>query len=393
MITLHEALQIIDSEQLTLAVETVPLEEAGGRMLAEPVYSRIELPVFDTARMDGYAIAAGETETELQVLDTLPAGTPPRVSPEAAACVRIMTGAQVPPGTDRVVPRELVVESEHKVTLKEIPADTNISRAGSYLAAGTLLKAGGHITAADIGAFAGAGVQSLRVYAPVRMSLLVTGDELAAAGDTLGPAQIYDAVGPMLSARAAKYGVEIVQAQTVPDDPQALEAAVRIAMDKSQILVISGGVSRGDYDYTADVLQACGIRSRFHRVAIKPGRPIFFGSRATEEGGGVRVFGLPGNPVSAFVDYLIFTERLIRATGGLPHEPAGARVRAAAALEPSDPSRGEFFPVRLIEGRAHPVDYINSGDLAGFSAADGVVFLPQGALPVEAGGEVYVRPL
>ncbi len=393
MITLSEALHIIDSQKLALAAETVPLQAACGRMLAEPVYSRIQLPVFDTARMDGYAIAAGETGGELKVLDTLPAGTPPRLSPEPGACVRIMTGGQVPPGTEKVVPRELVIESEHEVTLKQIPADTHISRAGSYLASETMLKAGGQITAADIGAFAGAGVQSLSVYAPVRMSLLITGDELAAAGDPLGPGQIYDAVGPMLRARAAKYGVEIVQAQKVADDPQALEAAVRVALDASQILVISGGVSRGDYDYTAEVLQACGVRTQFHRVAIKPGRPLFFGSRAEDEGSGVRVFGLPGNPVSAFIDYLLFTERLIRVSGGLPPEPAGARVRSAAAFEPSDPVRGEFFPVRLIDGRAHPVEYINSGNLAGFSAADGVVFLPQGAAPIEAGGEVYVRPL
>jgi molybdopterin molybdotransferase len=395
MIGYTEALEILDAEEIRLGGETVKLCDAQGRLLSDAVYSPCDLPLFDTARMDGYAVSEGEDAECLEVLGTLAAGevadTALRLRP--GGCIRIMTGAPVPEGTARIIPREEVEEQPSQIRIRHADEAAHITPAGSYLGRGDLLVPRKRLGPADIGALAWAGIAELEVAARIPAAVLSTGDELRLAGTELRRGEIYDAVGPLLEARLRQVGAEVVGRRLVADDPQELKRSIGGALEEARLLLLSGGVSRGDYDYTAAALEACGVRTLFHRVAIKPGRPLLFGVKREAQGPDRYVFALPGNPVSAFLDHILFTERLLRSSAGLSPEPPGLYAPLAQRLAPSDPGRSEFFPVRFAGGAIEPIGYRDSGNIAGFAAADGIVQLSAGAAPMERKELVYVRPL
>ncbi len=369
------------------------IEAAAGRLLTSPFAAPRQLPMFDTARMDGYAVAAGETEEQLPIRGTVAAGSTIPYTIQTGECLRIMTGAPVPEGTEKVIPRELVHEGKTHIRIAEQSEAAHITAAGSYVRKGDPLLQPGFLGAAHIGTLAWAGADVVETAVPVPTAVISTGNELRRPGTTLQRGEIYDALGPLLSVRAPEAGMQVVRRTIVEDSPERLREEIAQSLDEARLLLLSGGVSRGDYDYTAEALEACGVEELFHRVAIKPGRPLYFGVRREPHGPDRYVFGLPGNPVSAFLDFVLFAERLIRGSAGLQPSPAGMRGRLAERVSPSDPQRGEFFPVRFTEGRVAPIGYRDSGNISGFAAAEGLLFLPPGAKPLEAEEDVYVRPL
>jgi molybdopterin molybdotransferase len=318
-----------------LGREDVPLREALGRVLAEEVSAAEDLPPFDSSAMDGYAVIAGPAG-ELEVVDESRAGHPARRALAGGQAIEISTGAQIPDGADAVVPVERVQVENGRVTVPNSDVGANVRHAGDDVRRGQpVLSAGALLGPAELAVAAALGHASLPCGGRPRVAVLVTGDELVEPGKPLGPGQIRNSNAIALVAQAERAGAEVVSSEVVPDDLERTAAAFRAALERADVLCISGGVSVGPHDHVKPALAELGVEENFWRVALKPGKPTWFGTRGRQ-----LVFGLPGNPVSAMVTFHLFARPALRAL-------AGARVddtRVTATLDeplPRNESRDE----------------------------------------------------
>ncbi|HXG61872.1 MAG TPA: gephyrin-like molybdotransferase Glp [Planctomycetota bacterium] len=381
MKTVQEALEIILAEAPPPRPVDVPLAEALGHALAEEVVSDADVPPFDRAMMDGYAVRS-EDSGPREVIEEVPAGRVPSRAVVAGTCAKIMTGAPLPPGADAVQQVEKVVREGTRVTLLEpVRPGQNVTPRGRELRRGDrVLGPGRRIGPAEAGALAAAGRARVRVYARPRVALLVTGDELVPPGEVPGPGKIRNSNSFSLAAQVRELGLACDDLGVVGDDPEALRARIREGL-RRDLLVISGGVSAGDRDFVIPALEAEGVRIRLHQVRIRPGRPFCFAPG---------VFGLPGNPVSSFVIFEIFVRPYLGRTMGLDL----SRPRVAARLETSvdrPNERAQFLPAEIrFEGagyRARTVPWAGSADLFALTRANGFLIVPPGAT-YEAGALV-----
>ena len=287
------------------ATEVVHLQAALDRVAAEPIYANLNIPSHDNSAMDGYAFAyaSASTDTSMIVVGTALAGHPYNGSLGENECVRIMTGAIVPPQADTVIMQEQVVVEDNCIRLARVPElGENIRRAGDDIAHGTLvIDKGKRITPIDIGLLASLGVAQVTVFAPLRVAVLSTGDELKSAGQALKPGELYDSNRQTLLALLSRLDVTVIDCGLVADDPQKIYTAFESAANQADVVISSGGVSVGDADYTKNVLTSLGAIN-FWKVAMKPGKPFAFGA-LKKSTGNAWFFGLPGNPVSAVVTY------------------------------------------------------------------------------------------
>ena len=324
-LSFDDALARMAAGIVPLDIEHVPLRQASGRVLARAVVATRSSPNRDLAAMDGYAvrdIAAGAGMAMLAVVGQAAPGAPYSRMLEPGEAVRIFTGAPTPDGADRVIPQELVVRRGSRVA---VPTDAGPARhircRGSDFAAGqSLLPAGRRIDARAILVAAAADVAALPVYRRPRVSLLATGDEIRAAGSvTEGVHNIPDSVSPAVAALAEEWGAAVIGICPVPDRQDAIESAARNALFGSDVLVVTGGASVGDRDFSRAALRSIGLDPVFDTVAMKPGKPVWYGRV-----GGTHVLGLPGNPTAAVVTARLFLAPLLCALQG---RPAGAALR------------------------------------------------------------------
>ncbi len=384
MIPLASALQILDDAlaEVKLPTETVAVRDALGRVVAADQTSRLDLPPFDKSAMDGYAICAGDDGPDYRVIERVPAGVVPTEALTSGAAIKVMTGAPVPAGAGKVVMIERADEDGDDLHLHTPDAAVNICRQGEDVRVGdVVVSAGTMIDPAVVGVLIGCGITDVEVVRPTRVAVLSTGDEIVDDPKAIAPGKIMNSNGPMLAALAAQHGLTVTARESVSDDLTATTAAIGRALDSSDILMISGGVSVGDYDVVAQALGDRGLSVRFDRVAVKPGKPVTFAS-----GPGGIVFGLPGNPVSAFVTFHLFVLRAVRVMSGLggpgPHE---SRLLAAAHKR-RKADRTEYVPCRVRpDGAVESVDYHGSADLRSVSMADGFFIIPAGESSVSAG--------
>ena len=312
--------------------EPVPLDGALGRVTAEEVVSGLAVPPFDNSAMDGFALRRADTaagSAELRVVAEARAGHPAARGPGAGEAVRISTGAPLPAGADAVVAVEDVDERGGAIHLRRaVEAGAHVRRAGEDVAAGAaVLAAGAEIGAAELGVLATVGRATVDCARRPRVALLVTGDELVAPGRPLRPGEIHDAGSHTLRALATAAGAEIAGVERVRDDPAATRAAVERALATAEVVVACGGVSVGPHDHVKAAFAALGVEQRFWRVALRPGKPTWFGVGPARPGEQPPlVFGLPGNPVSAMVTFHVFVRPALRAALGLP--PRAPRLDA-----------------------------------------------------------------
>jgi molybdopterin molybdotransferase len=382
MIPVEEALEIVRQETPVLPSEEVALEEALGRVLSESVRSDGDMPPFDRAAMDGYAVRAAdvkEAPVALEVVGEVRAGQWPEVEVGPGQAVRIMTGAPVPRGATAVQPVEKTRPlDEFRVTvLVPVEEGAHVAPRGCEVKKGdTVLARGRLVDGAAVAVLAATGHPCVRVGGRPRVALLVTGDEIVAVGKTPGPGQIRNSNGPAVAALARLAGAEVRLLGVAPDREEATEKAVRAGLD-ADVLVVSGGVSAGDYDLVEPVLEAAGVSFFFTGVAVKPGAPLVFGRR-----GDTLVFGLPGNPVSAQVTFELFVRPALLLMQGAR---VVARPRVAVELQAplrNRSGRKAHAParVRWEEGRfvARPVPSMGSGDLVAHARANALVVLDAG---------------
>jgi molybdopterin molybdotransferase len=315
----------------------VDLSAALGAVIAEDVVLDVDMPPFDKAMMDGYAVRSADAGPR-RVVEEIPAGRPPAKSVGPGEASKIMTGAPMPAGADAVQQVEKTARRGDRVELLEPAArGQNVALRGSDLPKGATVLARGHrLRPAELGALAAAGRPRVKVCAKPRCAVVATGDELVPAGELPGPGRIRNSNGPMLAAQVRELGLDCDDLGQVGDERDAIRERIREGL-KRDVLLLSGGVSAGDWDLVIPALEAEGVSVKMHQAAIKPGRPFCFAPG---------VFGLPGNPVSAFVIFEVFVRPYLGRRMGADLE----RPRVLARLETAPPKpieRVHFVPARV----------------------------------------------
>jgi molybdopterin molybdotransferase len=371
------------------------LLEAHGCVLAEDVTAPADVPPFRNSAMDGYAVRSDDVSKDaaLRITGEVAAGHEHQAELAPGEAVRIMTGAPMPAGADTVVPVELTAEDDHQVRFTAtVPAGANVRPAGESVRAGEqVLAAGRRLDAADMGILAAVGRSNALVRPRPRVVVIATGDELVEAGGALGPGQIADSNSYMLTAMARESGATAYRHHLVRDDRRALEDAFEDALVQGDLLVTSGGVSVGRYDLVREVLASFGdVRSV--KVAMQPGMPQAFGFI-----GEVPCFGLPGNPVSAFVSFEIFVRPALRRMQGRT-DLNRPRVTAVADEPINSPKQKVSFPrvtlTREPDGwHARLTGSQSSGVLRSLVQADGLGEVPLGRTRIAAGERLVVHLL
>jgi len=328
LLSVDEALEVLLAGARPVAeVEEVQTLEAAGRVLAKVQASTMDVPPMDNSAMDGYAVRTADVkapDTKLKVAQRIMAGSVgDALAPGTAA--RIFTGAPIPAGADAIVMQELCAADGEHVVVKKVPAkDAWVRRRASDIAKGaTVLAAGIRLRPQDTGLAASVGIKTLPLFRRVRMGLFFTGDELVMPGDPLPPGRIYNSNRFTLNGLAAAFGCEVRDYGIVPDSLEATRAVLKRAAAECDVIVTSGGVSVGDADFVKPAVEAEGSLLMW-KIAMKPGRPLAFGRV-----GNAAFIGLPGNPVSSFVTFLIFVRPFLLKTQGIERvEPQAIAARA-----------------------------------------------------------------
>jgi molybdenum cofactor synthesis domain-containing protein len=383
--------RITDAATTLTRLERVPLAEAAGRVLAEPLRAAVDVPPFARAAMDGFAVraadVAGATAAKpisLAIIDRAYAGHPAAAVLTSGSAIAIATGAPIPAGADTVIPVEDTVTRGEQVDIHESSDEgRHVMGAASDLRSGEIvLEAGTYLTPARSGVLAACGDTIATVFAKPRVAILCTGDEIVEPGRPLGPGRIYDVNSTTLASLVTANGGEPVVLPHVGDDPDALDHAARGALDYD-IAIVCGGSSVGERDHVPAIL-ARYAAILVHGIAVKPGKPTVFGMAGTTP-----AFAMPGNPASCLSNGYLFLVPLLRKMARLPAlEPRTCRLPLAARIQ-SPASRHEFYTVRIERGRAVPASK-GSGAITSMAHADGYIEIPEGQETVEEGTPVTV---
>jgi molybdopterin molybdotransferase len=390
MLSIDEARAAVLTQVRPLGAEEVAIGAALGRVLAEDIAAAADVPGFANSAMDGFAVRSGPAGRTLRIIGESRAGAPATAAVGDGEAIRISTGAMLPEGADAVLQIELVSEDTDGVTLNdEVRPGRNVRHAGDDIRAGTtVLRAGTSLGPAELGVAVNAGRAAVSVAHRPRVAVLATGDELVDPGAALGPGQIHDSNAVTLSALAAASGAQ-VHALRVPDERAATEQAIAEALGSADLVLLSGGVSVGPHDHVKPALQANGVDEVFWRVALRPGKPTWFGVRRSDW---TLVFGLPGNPVSAYVTFTLFARPALAALQGANPAPELRRARLAVPVE-RHPDRDECVRVRIdADGAATPTGPQASHILTSLLGADGLAVIPRGEGELDAGTEIVVHP-
>lgn len=387
MVSFEQALELIRTHVSPLPPARVPTLQALRLPLAEPIHAPVGWPRFDNSAVDGYAVRACDCPGSLKVVRESKAGASGAALPLGPGeASRIFTGAEVPLGADAVVMQEDVARSFDSIEVGEAPSvGANIRRASEEFRQGDLLlDSGALISPATIGLLSSLGFESVSVRPWPRVAIVTTGDEIRPLGENLQPGEIYESNSAMLAAALQLLGVPVTYQQAVMDLPDMTRGALAEALANADLVLSTGGVSVGDHDVVRAAFSSLGFEEVFWRVAIKPGKPVYFG-RSQAEQGPKYALGLPGNPVSAAVGFLLFGKAILRR---LLDRPCGGNTLRASWQEPTRPSdRTEFVRVQCTETerglQAVPLKGQGSHMLLGLAQAGGLARIDPNSQPDE----------
>ena len=391
-ISIHEAFRLLDEVGAPIdRTESLALDRVRGRVLAADVVSTQDVPSFDRAAMDGYAVrahdttgATGDAPRTLRRTETVYAGHAPGHRVEPGKCAEIATGAPVPAGADAVVMIEETDTrgSDVRVRAAVAPRQHIVSRASDIAAGQIVVRRGDVLTPSRVGVLAALGATRVTVYDRPRVAILSTGNEIVQPGVPLAPGQVYDINQYTLSAVIDEHGGVPIASPGVEDSLEAIEAGLGSALG-ADVVVFSGGSSVGTRDLVVDIVSRRGSVI-FHGIAVKPGKPTLLATM-----GGRPVFGMPGNPTSCLSNAYLLLVPVLRRLAHLP--PHRGRLISAPLAERirSTPGRHQFYTVRLVDGRAAPA-FKGSGDITSMAHADGYIEIPADLTAVEAGTMVEI---
>ncbi len=395
MIPIAQALSIVQRQTKKLGVESVALSHGLGQFLAEDIIADTDLPPFDRAQMDGYAVRADDVASapaRLQIVGESAAGAGWHHEMKAGEAVRIMTGAPVPSGADSVQQVELTRESDSQVEILEaVERGRSIVRRAAEIRSGeTVLRAGDQINATMIATLASFGYAQVKVGKRPRVAVMATGSELVDVDEKPGADQIRDSNNYTIAAYAAQSNAIVERLPLAGDDTAELKRQIGKAAETSDVLITSGGVSMGVYDFTKTALKELGAEIFFERVALRPGKPTVFARL-----GNTLIFGLPGNPVSVSVTFNLFARAALRAMQGatetaLVHEHAVLARDLKGSID-----RESYLPAVLRTDEngvllAEPLKWGGSSDFVSFAKATALINVPAGEKKFAAGSVVRV---
>jgi molybdopterin molybdotransferase len=398
MIAVADAIRIIQEQTRKLPVEPVSLDQAHGRILAEDIIADTDLPPFDRSQMDGYAIRSRDVRsapTRLRIVGESAAGRGWHQQMNADQAVRIMTGAPVPAGADSVQRVELTRELEGGAEveiLEPVVAGRSIVKRGAEITAGeTVLTAGEQITAATMAVLASFGYAQVNVGRRPRVAVLATGTELVSVDQQPGKDQIRDSNNFSIAAYAELAGAVVARLPLAGDDTSLLKRQILEAAERSDIVVTSGGVSVGVYDFTKPALKELNAELFFERVALRPGKPTVFARLPN----GTLFFGLPGNPVSVSVTFNLFARTALLAMQGAKEATLTAEWAVLARDVKGSVGRESYLPAKFGTTEsgvllAEPLKWGGSSDFVGFVRATGLIIVPSSAGLLEGGTKVRV---
>ncbi|MBE0661711.1 MAG: molybdopterin molybdotransferase MoeA [Bacteroidales bacterium] len=392
MITFEEALEIVLSHAGLLETETVGFTESLGRVLAENIVSDMDMPPFDKSAMDGYACRKADLKNELEVLEIIAAGQLPGFEVCANQCSKIMTGAMIPKGAD------CVIMVEHtRVTAKGLIEFTAEKTAGNICFKGEDIKKGEKVLSKGllikpqhIAVLASVGCVNPTVYRKAKVGILSTGDELVEPQFEPGSGEIRNSNAWQLMAQARAMNVEATYFGIAPDEERQTLTLIKKALETCDVMLLTGGISMGDYDFVPAVLKEAGFTFHFKSLAVQPGRPTLFGSTAERK----ICFGLPGNPVSSFNQFELLVKPMLMKMMGHDHNPVIIKFPMAVDYRRKKSERLSFIPVLLHDnGSVSPVEYHGSAHINALNLAFGLMSVPIGVEEIKNGELADVRPL
>ena len=389
MISVDEAFDLIRQTVQPLAAEQSPLLQTVGRYLLDPVVADIASPPHDKSMMDGFAIRAADwsPEAEFEIGETIIAGAVPTQPLGPLQAARIMTGAPLPAGADAVVMVELAdVKNEQTVSFQidSIAAEKHVLRTGANFASGQKLFDAGHrVRPTDIGLLAEVGISQARVGGMPTIAVLPTGDELVSCAQTPGPGQIRNSNGPLLLSMLAASGLTATDLGIGRDNENDLTTKIKAGL-QHDVLILSGGVSAGQKDLVPDVLKSLGVEQVFHKVKVKPGKPIWLGIRqpSGDRNQPTIVFGLPGNPVSSLVGYQLFVRCCLKILAGGGSQDPQPQWALLSCDHQTRGNRPTYWPGRMMvdnecDRTVEPLNWNGSSDLLALGRADGLIFFSE----------------
>jgi len=368
----------------------LPLQKALGHWTASPIHAPMQVPSFDNSGMDGYAFAWKDGGVSRTLAQVVQAGTFPDFTLSPGTAVRIFTGAPVPKGADTVVQQEWVrVEGDRLFfDLEKLTQGMNLRRAGSQCEQGQLILAEGtRITPGTLGLLASLGVEEVTVNASPKVSIILTGDEVVEVGQALQPGQIYNANGPALLAYLSQLGIVYVKVYKVKDDPSEVIRVIGEALVSSDVLLLTGGISVGDFDFVKEGLAENGVETLFYKVKQKPGKPLLAGLKGSQ-----LVFALPGNPASVLTCFMQYVKPSLGQWMGNPAAWEQARSYPLVTNWEKQVKLTVFLKARLVAGQVEVMPGQESFNLLSFGSADGLIEIGEDQQTLKEGTLVPFYP-
>lgn len=387
MIPFEESVSIVINSAITLEEESVPLQEACGRVLYRDVSSDIDMPPFNKSAMDGYACKMVDLDKPLKVIETIPAGYTPQKTVGEGECSKIMTGGIVPEGADCVVMIEHTEIKDDLVIVNKKSSDRNICYKAEDIHKGDrVLQKGTLVTPAEIAVLASVGCDPVPVSRKPVLGIIATGNELVQPSQEPKSAQIRNSNSYQLYSQIEQAGCKPVYLGIIEDSPEAIGAAIDQNISNVDIFLLSGGVSMGEFDYVPGVLQEKGFMLLFQKVAIKPGKPTVFGKKENKF-----VFGMPGNPVSTFIIFEMLVKPFCYKLMGANYSYKMVKAKLAETIIRKKSERLSFIPVVVNKnGEIGLVKYHGSAHIHSLTKANGILSIPVSVNEIKAGESVSV---
>ncbi|MCT4636770.1 MAG: molybdopterin molybdotransferase MoeA [Bacteroidales bacterium] len=388
MISFNEARSIIKNLTIETKQEEITLADACGRVLAENVVSDIDMPPYDKAAMDGYACRLSDIDKTLKVIEEIPAGYEPVKQIEQGHCSKIMTGAMVPEGADCVIMKEdIELVSDSNIKVLTYKSKSNICLKGEDVKRNDiLLNRGVFIKPRHIAILASAGYSKVKVYKDPLVGVLSTGNELVEPDKKPDRSGIRNSNGWQLLAQAKEIVNDVRYFGIAKDDVNDLYSRIKLATEETDLVIISGGVSVGDYDFVPQIIEELGYDSLIKGVMVKPGKRIIVARK-----GDKFIVGTPGNPVSAYIQFILLIKPLIYRFLKTSDEEQIISMPVDRSFKRKGGKRTEFYPVVVTNGKVDFVDYNGSANIQAYAMANAFIEIPQGTVEINKGEKVDVR--
>lgn len=389
-VAVQEAKEILQGLSLSGEKVQLPLQKALGCWIASPIHAPMQVPSFDNSGMDGYAFAWEDGGDSRQLAQVVQAGTFPDFTLQTGTAVRIFTGAPVPLGADTIVQQEWVRVEGDRIffELEKLTQGMNLRRAGSQCELGQLiLVEGTRISPGTLGLLASLGVEEVSVFAAPQVSIILTGDEVVEVGQALQPGQIYNANGPALLGYLSQLGISEVKVYKVKDDPNEVIRVIGEALTSSDVLLLTGGISVGDFDFVKEGLAENGVETLFYKVKQKPGKPLLAGIKGSK-----LVFALPGNPASVLTCFMQYVKPSLGQWMGNSAAWEQPSIYPLATNWEKQAKLTVFLKACLVAGVVEVLPGQESFNLLSFGSADGLIEIGEDQQSLKEGTLVSFYP-